>query len=909
MPTLSLAIDARKAKLGAAEFNQATRTVKGGAAEATASTIAANKAITRLGATCAAVRTTIGGLWAKMGGALALIQTVRTLSNFEQAIATIASTGHRTAEEMDALRVATKELGATTRFTASQAAEAALALARGGYETGVIIGTLEHVLNLASGGMLELGEAADILSTALGQYKLGVGDAAHATDVLVGVANSARTDVRQFAEALVYAGPVANAAGISLEETAAAIGVLADAGIKGSMAGTTLRGSISSIVGPTGDAKRVLEAAGISSGALTIQAEGLAGVFQRLKDSGVDVTKAFEAFDTRQAAGAITMIGSTDRMRELTAQAEAYKDVASETARVQEDNLKGSFLSLSSAIEALQLAAGDAGFTGVLRTIVDTTTGAVRILAGMEDKVTKNRRAAQLLADAIQAVAVVFATMMALKVAGWFVGTARAIYTAVTATKVLTATLMANPFGLIAVAIAAAVAALYHYRDATIEIGDKTLSVGALVEATWEHLTGKLDFLWRVVRRGSELAWTGVVEVSGWAWDTVGQHVATALNVLGLNWRTVFEGLLGVTKDFANVVIGLFVGIQRTIGSILSALAREVKLVGSTIATLVNPLASAIEKANALKNAAFGSAMNLGNLAGNVAGPMAGALAEDYVGNLVTAAEKHIPLISAAAGAALDQIMWKGFSEELEKYMVPGADIDSIFRRAQEIYEANRAAVPAGTAAAGDDSLKILKEILEKDAAKKAIQETTEAAKRLKEVGDDIGSSFSNTFEDILLDAKSFADAMKSLVSDILRTIYQATAGKFISENVSSLVQDILPALGKGAADASTTSAAPKYLGDVFGAQQNALGNVFSGTSYFWGNGRLNSLGERGPEAVMPLTRVPGTQELGVKTTGGGGGGTVVNINQNIRTPNVDSFRRGNRHMVADAKRAFSRRG
>lgn len=172
------------------------------------------------------------------------------------------------------------------------------------------------------------------------------------------------------------------------------------------------------------------------------------------------------------------------------------------------------------------------------------------------------------------------------------------------------------------------------------------------------------------------------------------------------------------------------------------------------------------------------------------------------------------------------------------------------------------------------------------------------AARELQKVADDTGDAFANMFTDITLGAKSAMDALSDFANEVQRLLFRQLVGQPMANAISSATFSLLrgiPGVGPGLAASAN--------GNVFdrGLQKFAAGDIFSSSTYFrFGGGKTGEMGEDGPEAVMPLKRMP-NGKLGVASEGSGGG---ANITMNVYTQNADSFRRSKSQIVADLRRA-----
>lgn len=193
-------------------------------------------------------------------------------ANFQTSMLKVQAVSGATGAEFDQLSALAKEMGSTTQFSASESADALGFLAMAGFDTNEMMSALPGVLNLAAAGSLDLASAADIASNVLSGYGLEVDQLGRVNDVMAKTASSANVDIAMMGETMKYAAPVAAAAGVEFEETAAMAGLMGNAGIQASQAGTALRGGLSRLLNPTKAVSSTLSALGVnvtdSNGAL-----------------------------------------------------------------------------------------------------------------------------------------------------------------------------------------------------------------------------------------------------------------------------------------------------------------------------------------------------------------------------------------------------------------------------------------------------------------------------------------------------------------------------------------------------------------------------------------------------------------------------------------------------------------
>src|SRR5690606_15498787 len=212
--------------------------------------------------------------WAKFGTRMSIAVTAPltltarrmtvAFAEYEQSLARAGAVASATEEELRLLAETARQLGADTQYSAAQAAEGMTYLAMAGFNVQQTIEAMPGVLQLAASAQLDLATAADITTNILTGYGLAVADLARVNDVLVSAMTGANTNLQQLGEAMKYAGPVASAAGVEFEEAAAAISLMSNAGIQGSMAGTSLRGALTRLLTPTGQVRDLIQQLGLN---------------------------------------------------------------------------------------------------------------------------------------------------------------------------------------------------------------------------------------------------------------------------------------------------------------------------------------------------------------------------------------------------------------------------------------------------------------------------------------------------------------------------------------------------------------------------------------------------------------------------------------------------------------------
>lgn len=360
-----------------------------------ASLSAASKSVTEFGENLTAIseegeeaRETLSAVGEAAGAvglaaAAGLGAAAMAFANFDKAMSEVQAATHETAANMDLLREAALQAGADTAFSASEAAGAIEALSKAGVSTTAILaGGLTGALNLAAAGGLDVAEAAEIAATTLTQFGLDGDQTARVADVLAAAAGKAQGEVTDMAGALKYVGPVAAQMGLTIEDTAGAIALLASQGILGEQAGTSLRGMLTSLTSPSKIAKDKMDELGISMYDAKGEFVGLDGIAGQLKESmtGLEVAERDEAlgriFGNEQITAArILYAGGSEAVQDWTAQVND-SGYAAETAAIKMDNLSGDLEYLKGSIETALIQLGESS-DGPLRALIQGLTDSV----------------------------------------------------------------------------------------------------------------------------------------------------------------------------------------------------------------------------------------------------------------------------------------------------------------------------------------------------------------------------------------------------------------------------------------------------------------------------------------------------------------------------------------------------
>lgn len=368
----------------------------------------ANKTSSKVGAAFAK--------WGKAGAAggalaigFALFSATKKTMEFEKQMSSLQATSSATRREMAQLEKQAIKMGAATVFSATEAAQAQIELAKGGLSVKQILGGgLRSALALAAAGELDLAEAATTTVNAMKLFEIGGRRSMRVADMLATAANTTTADVRDFAMALSQGGSVAKQAGYNLNETVVVLEALAEAGIKNSDAGTSMKAAFVQLLGPTAKQKALVEQLGMSFVDQNGQLKDAAGLANELRHGLAGMSDA-------QRAATLKTLAGTDGFRALAAlydagaekldgfsKANRRQGTAAETARKKNNNLRGDLEQLSGAWETLQIIVGKK-VTPILRDVAKWLTSVVRVVSALTGKSKRAGEEAEKFRDKNQA--------------------------------------------------------------------------------------------------------------------------------------------------------------------------------------------------------------------------------------------------------------------------------------------------------------------------------------------------------------------------------------------------------------------------------------------------------------------------------------------------------------------------
>ena len=393
------------------------------------------------------------------------MECVEVAGNFEQAMSAVEAIANSNTSEMAALTAEAKELGATTKFTAQQSANAMEYMAMAGWDAQEMLGGMSGVINLAAAAGEDLAQVSDIVTDNLSAFGLKASDTAHFADVLAAAAANSNTNISIMGETFKSSSSVAGALGYSIEDVAVMVGLMANNSVKGSRAGTALRNIFNGLLGGvtlTAKAFGELDYSAVNSDGsmkgLMETVEDLRGYFSQMTEAE-RVNNAMTIAGMRGYNGLLAILNATNEdFQSLYASINNCNGAAERMAKVKLDNLNGDITLMNSAMEALQSTIGEQ-FNPELRALTQLKT---ELLNGLNDFIIESPSLTKgLMAGAGAA--------MALGTAIVGVNTAMKVWKALNLASLFATP--AGPFLAVVGAAAAATAAVVTFVDATRDGG------------------------------------------------------------------------------------------------------------------------------------------------------------------------------------------------------------------------------------------------------------------------------------------------------------------------------------------------------------------------------------------------------------------------------------------------------
>jgi len=336
----------------------------------------------------------LGALFLAYGGFKAFSAGAGSVIKFEQSMKKLEAVSKSTENEMKRLSSTAQELGASTEFSANQVGDGMNYMAMAGLSSSQILTSVGDVLDLATAGMVSLGDASDISTNIMSGFGMEADSVGKIADVMTATFTNSNTSVQQLGEAFKYVAPVASALNVSLEETATAIGVMGNAGLQGSIAGTTLQTTLLRLASQTPQAKKAMDDLGVSVFDSTGEFIGIENAMQEFNKATANMgtqeklDKLKKIFGAEALKGVIPLMDSAgDGYTKLFDKIANSGGVAEKTAEKMRSSMQGAIDSMMSALEGLAIAIGN----DLLPAMKDIVTGITDVVRSSKDYYNQNK--------------------------------------------------------------------------------------------------------------------------------------------------------------------------------------------------------------------------------------------------------------------------------------------------------------------------------------------------------------------------------------------------------------------------------------------------------------------------------------------------------------------------------------
>ena len=499
---------------------------------------------------------------------------VKTATDFEAGMSEVKAISGATGSEFDALRDKAIEMGAKTKFSASDSADAFKYMAMAGWDASQMMDGIAGIMDLAAASGEDLATTSDIVTDALTAFGLQASDSAHFADVLAQASSKSNTNVGLMGETFKYVAPVAGALGYSIEDTAVAIGLMANSGIKGSQAGTALRSTITRLAKPVGEAKDAVEE-------LKISITNTDGTMKPLSQTMVELREKFAGLTEEQKAqyaamlagqegmsGLLAIVNASDEdFQKLTDEINNANGAAEDMASVMMDNTAGAVEQLKGALESAGILIGEK-LTPYIRDLAEWISGLVEKFNNLSDEQQDNIVKWGLILAAIGPTLLILSKVIsivsvAMKAFGLLRTTIVGLTTAFRLLRVGNLAVM-TAMGGIPKAVAGIVTAISGITAPIMAVvAVVAVLVGAFVTLwkTNEDFRNKMTQIWNKIR----------ISIDGFF-----DEVVERINALGFDFESITEVIKAVWLALCDILAPVFEGAFNTIAIVLDGVFNQI---------------------------------------------------------------------------------------------------------------------------------------------------------------------------------------------------------------------------------------------------------------------------------------------------------------------------------------------
>lgn len=535
---------------------------------------------------------------------------VKATADFDSEMSKVKAISGATGDEFQQLRDKAREMGSKTKYSASEAAAAFEYMAMAGWKTNDMLSGIEGIMDLAAASGEDLAATSDIVTDALTAFGLKAQDSGHFADILAAASSNANTNVGLMGTTFKYVAPLAGSLGYSAEDVAIAIGLMANAGIKGDQAGTSLRKTLTQLTGE-------VKISGNALGTTTIQTVNADGSMRNLYDVLIDCREAFSKLsESEKAQAAETLVGKTalsgflammnateEDLGKLTNAVDTCDGSSKEMATTMQDNLNGQLTILGSALQELAIQIGDA-LMPTIRKIVSVVQGWVEKLQGLDEGTKTTIVTIGALIAAIGPVLMIIGTLTSAigsgitafaKLGTGIAALCTQMSLGVSGTGVLSTALSAltGPVGIVLAAVAALTAGIVTLWTTNEDFRNAIKLIWSQIVAAFSQFTETIsEYL-----SGLSLDFSGVVDSLKTIWQGLCDFLAPVLEgvltIVSTLISTTFDAIRGLLEVFAGLFTGDWSLMWEGISTIVETVWTGITTIIGTVLTTISGLVSA----------------------------------------------------------------------------------------------------------------------------------------------------------------------------------------------------------------------------------------------------------------------------------------------------------------------------
>ena len=529
------------------------------------------------------------------------VAAVKTTADFDSEMSKVSAISGATGTDLDKLRGKAREMGAKTKFSASEAAQGMQYMAMAGWKTQDMMDGLEGIMNLAAASGEDLASTSDIVTDALTAFGLSAKDSSHFSDILAAASSNANTNVSMMGETFKYAAPVLGSLGYTAEDAALAIGLMANAGIKSSQAGTSLRGAITNLAKPTDTVAAAMDKYGISLTDSSGKMLSLRELMEQLRQKLGGLSEAEQAqaaaalFGKNAMSGMLAIINGSDKDFEKLAGAIDNCDGSSEKmANTMNDNLQGQITILMSQLQELAISFGEI-LMPKIRDIVTHIQNFVDKLNAMDEGQKETILRIGMFVTALAPMlmglgkVITFSANVSRALGTLSAGLVKAGGFSGVFTKALG--LITSPAAIVVGAIAAITAVIIHlwntnedFRNTITAIWQKIKDAFTIFAAGISERLSALGITFSDVTSAIKTIWDGFCNL-------LAPVMEAAFNTIAIALQTAFNVILGIWDVFSAVFSGDWSGAWEAVKGIFSSIWDGLKEYFSTIIGAVKGVA------------------------------------------------------------------------------------------------------------------------------------------------------------------------------------------------------------------------------------------------------------------------------------------------------------------------------